>query len=166
MIHPDVSGAVARFAALGGHPESSVADVSAEIDNTEYGAAVARIGSRRVRFRVGRVTPRKVGLFVAVWRRSATGSTEPFPADDVDHLVILAREGQQGGQFVFPRSALQRHGIVSVANQGGKRGFRVYPPWSRTDNTQAVRTQAWQGAFFLNTSDGVDLERLRELLGS
>ena len=66
---------------------------------------------------------------------------------------------------MFPRSALRRHGIVSVAEQGGKRGFRVYPPWSLTDNTQATRTQAWQGAFFLDTTDGIDLGRLRELLG-
>lgn len=161
MIHPDVSEAVALFGSLGGRAEPA----AAEIDNADYGAAVSRIGSRRVRYRVGRVTPHKVGLFVAVWRRSPTGSTEPFPVDDVDHLVILTREGQQSGQFVFPRSALQRHGIVSVAEHGGKRGFRVYPPWSRTDNAQAIRTQVWQGPFFLDTSDGVDLERLRELLG-
>ncbi|WP_244285945.1 MepB family protein [Cryobacterium zongtaii] len=166
MIHPDVSGAVALFGSLCGHSETAAAeiDIDIDIDNADYGAAVARIGTRRLRFRVGRVTPRKVGLFVAVWRRSPTGSTEPFPVDDVDHLVILTREGLHSGQFVFPRSALQRHGIVSVAGQGGKRGFRVYPPWSRTSNAQAIRTQAWQGAFFLDTSDGVDLERLRELL--
>ena len=165
MIHPEVSGAVALLGSLGGHPEPASAEVDNEIDNADYGAAVARIGSLRLRFRVARVTPRKVGLFVAVWRRSPTGSTEPFPADDADHLVILTREGQHTGQFVFPRSALQRHGIVSVAEHGGKRGFRVYPPWSRTDNAQAIRTQAWQGAFFLDTGNGVDLERLRELLG-
>ena len=161
MIHPEVAGAVALFGSLGGHPEH----VAAEVDNADYGAAVARIGPQRLRFRMAKVTPRKVGLFVAVWRRSPTGSTEPFPVDDVDLLVILTREGRHAGQFVFPRSALQSHGIGSVAGHGGKRGFRVYPPWSRTDNAQAIRTQTWQGAFFLDTSDGVDLERLRALLG-
>jgi hypothetical protein len=165
VIHPDVSGAVALFQSLGGHPETPATDIAAEVDNADYGAAVASIGAQRLRLRVGRVTPRKVGLFVAVWRRSSAGPTEPFPADDVDHLVILTRERQHTGQFVFPRSALRRHGIVSVAEQGGKRGFRVYPPWSRTDNAQATRTQAWQGAFFLDTTDGIDLGRLRELLG-
>ena len=161
MIHPDVSGAVALFGSVGADSEPA----AAEIDNADYGAAVARVGPRRLRFRVARVTPRKVGLFVAVWRRSPTGSTEPFPVDDVDLLVILTREGRHAGQFVFPRSALQSHGIGSVAGHGGKRGFRVYPPWSLTDNAQAIRTQSWQGAFFLDTSDGVDLERLRALLG-
>ncbi|WP_255579398.1 MepB family protein [Cryobacterium sp. PAMC25264] len=151
---------MALLGSLGGHPEPA----AAEIDNADYGAAFTRMGKRRLRFRVGRVTPRKVGLFVAVWRRSPSGSTEPFQVDDVDHLVVLTREGQHTGLFVFPRSALQRHGIVSVAEFGGKRGFRVYPPRSRTDNAQAIRTQAWQGAFFLDTSDGVDRERLRELL--
>ena len=169
MIHPDVCRAMGRFESLGGTPEPAAAEidaeVDAEVDNVEYGAAVARIGSRRLRLRVAKVTPTKVGLFVAVWRRSATGSTEPFPHDDVDHLVIITTEGRRSGLFVFPRPALTRHGIVSVAGRGGKRGFRVYPPWSATANAQAISTQAWQGEFFLDTDDGVDLDRMRTLLG-
>lgn len=146
-------------------PVGGAEAVVAEADNGDYGAARTRIGSRSVRLRVGKLTPTKVGLFVAVWRRSAAGPTEPFPADDVDLLVIITREGSHAGAFVFPRSALERHGITSVAGIGGKRGFRVYPPWSATDNAQAIRTQTWQGAYFLDTGDGVDLGRLGVLLG-
>ena len=163
MIHPDVAEAVTLLGSLGG--AAAEIEIDREIDNADYGAAVTRIGLGRLRFRVGRVTPKKVGLFVAVWRRSPSGPTEPFPADDVDHLIILTRDGPLTGLFMFPRSALESHGIVSVAQKGGKRGFRVYPPWAQTENPQAIRTQAWQGAFFLDTSDGVDLDRLRELLG-
>ncbi|TFB98681.1 hypothetical protein E3O42_15045 [Cryobacterium adonitolivorans] len=158
-MHPEVALAMTLFEPLGG-----VEPAIAETDNGEYGAAVTRIGSQRLRFRVGKLTPTKVGLFVAVWRRSTTGATEPFPADDVDLLVIITTEGQNAGQFVFPRSALQRHGIGSVAGVGGKRGLRVYPPWSPTDNAQAIRTQKWQGEYFVDTRDGVDLDRLRALL--
>ena len=161
MTHPDVAQAIRLFALLGDSPQPAVA----EADNGEYGAALTRIGARTVRLRVGKLTPTKVGLFVAVWRRSTAGPTEPFPADDVDLLVITATEGRQAGQFVFPRSALVRHGITSVAGAGGKRGFRVYPPWSPTDNAQAIRTQKWQGAYFVDTADGVDLDRLRMLTG-
>ena len=161
MIHPDVSRIWGQLESLGGAAEPA----AAEMDNGDYGAAVCRVGSQHLRFRVARVTPSKVGLFVAVWRRSPTGATEPFPHDDVDHLVIVTTEGRHTGQFVFPRSALQRHGITSLAGRGGKRGFRVYPPWSHTDNAQAIRTQAWQGEFFVDTAGrGIDLDRLRALL--
>lgn len=158
-MHPEVARAVRMFEPLGG-----VEAVVAEADNGDYGAARTRIGSQTVRLRVGKLTPTKVGLFVAVWRRSPAGSTEPFP-DDVDLLVIIAREGRHAGAFVFPRSALVRHGITSVAGTGGKRGFRVYPPWSATDNAQAIRTQKWQGAYFLDTGGRFDLDRLRLLTG-
>lgn len=110
---------------------------------------IARCGPELIRVRVGKLTPTKVGLFVAVWRRAADGSTEPFPADDaVGTLVVTAREGDQSGHFAFPASALVEHGIVSVDGVGGKRGFRVYPPWSATANRQAKLTQQWQCGFF------------------
>lgn len=66
--------------------------------------------------------------------------------------------------FVFPRSALVLHGIVSDADADAdadgesKRGFRLYPPWSITDNEQARRTQRRQTDYFLSLEDGrVDL---------
>lgn len=110
--------------------------------------------AERIRFRVGKLTPpTKVGLFVAVWRRAQNGSTEPFPAEDgIGLLVVTVREGSNMGHFAFPTSALVQHGIVSAKGVGGKRGFRVYPPWSEVSNRQAIRTQQWQCDYFsLNT---------------
>ncbi|MFJ5958296.1 MepB family protein [Paenarthrobacter sp. NPDC092416] len=125
--------------------------VTPEADNSEYGAAAARTGQSLVRFRVGKLTPTKVGLFVAVWRRAVDGSTEPFPAeDDTETLVIIVSEGSRLGHFVFPKSALVTHGIVSVDGRGGKRGFRVYPPWSATANRQAKQSQQWQCEYFVD----------------
>lgn len=132
-----------------------------EAENAEYGAAVSTCGEALVRFRVGKLTPNKVGLFVAVWQRSIDGGTEPFPADhpsanDADALVVSVREGGNSGHFAFPKAALLKHGIVSVQGKGGKRGFRVYPPWSATSNRQARATQEWQSGFFRNWT-GKDL---------
>ncbi|WP_342778286.1 MepB family protein [Streptomyces botrytidirepellens] len=64
-----------------------------------------------------------------------------------------------------PRDVLCEHGIVSRGGSGGKRGFRVYPPWVTTTNRQASRTQAWQTKYFLDfTGDGsVDMARARVL---
>ncbi len=149
MIHPDVLQAHRLVNQLG----NQCSRLIPEQDNADYGAATATSGTALIRFRVAKVTPRKVGLFVAVWRRSASGGTEPFPADhptanDADFLVISVREAGNSGHFLFPRSAVVTHGIGSVNGIGGKRGFRVYPPWSLTSNRQARKTQEWQNPYF------------------
>lgn len=139
-------------------------DLAIEPDNAEYGAAISDAAG--LRFRVGKVTPRKVGMFVTVWRRATNGSTEPLPdADGVQSLIVTAREGDRFGFFAFPRSALRTHGITSVEAVGGKRGFRVYPPWSETANAQAKLSQAWQGEYFLELDSpaGLDAQRAHQL---
>ncbi|MCP1411545.1 MepB family protein [Paenarthrobacter sp. A20] len=157
MIHPDVAEAQQLMHMLGRECSLPVP----EEDNAEYGAATATSGTALIRFRVGKLTPTKVGLFVAVWRRSAAGGTEPFPADGPsadpgDTLVVSAREAENSGHFVFPLSALVDHGIGSVDGIGGKRGFRVYPPWSLTSNRQARKTQGWQSEYFhASVEDGL-----------
>lgn len=146
---------------------ASIGTALLELDNENYGAAVAQVGSATVRYRVGRITPRKVGAFVAVWRRAPDGSTEPFPAeDDIDLLVIAVREGLNFGQFVFPKTALIEHGIVSTAGADGKRGFRLYPTWSVTTNQQAQRTQRWQSDYFLHHNQPGDALRARRLFNA
>ena len=148
-VHPDVTEALRHLS----QPAGTSTTPAAEADNLEYGAAVVNLGQELIRFRVGKLTPTKVGLFVAVWRRAKDGSTEPFPAEDgADLLVITVREGTRAGYFAFPKSALVKQGIVSVNGTGGKRGFRVYPPWSEVSNRQAVRTRQWQCGYFTEGS--------------
>jgi hypothetical protein len=152
-VHPDVTEALRVLSPPSGSPSTP----APEADNREYGAAVASLGQEQIRFRVGKLTPTKVGLFVAVWQRAQDGSTEPFPAEEgTDLLVITVREGARAGYFAFPRSALVKHGIASVNGSGGKRGFRVYPPWSEVSNRQAVRTQQWQCSYFTEGSARAD----------
>lgn len=159
-VHPDLI-AVKRsvFDPLGALCRTPVV----EADNAEYGAFTFSVDGHSVRSRAGKLTPTKVGLFVTVWARAANGSTRPFSAEDApDFLLITVREGSEFGQFVFPRDAVVEHGIVSTNSEGGKRGFRVYPPWSPTTNAQARRTQAWQVRYFLDLKS-VDLDRARNL---
>ncbi|MFC7428775.1 MepB family protein [Nocardia tengchongensis] len=161
-MHPDVAEARHLLRRLGLEVSAPVP----ETENAEYGAFVSRVGRGSVRFRVGKLTPTKVGLFVTVWKRAMDGSTEPCAAEDgIDLLVITVREGQRFGQFVFPKTALVEHGIVSVAGRGGKRGFRVYPPWSETQNRQAMQSQKWQCGYFLALDDArkVNMQKARSL---
>ncbi|MFD8786703.1 MepB family protein [Kitasatospora sp. NPDC059599] len=138
----------------------------AEPESAEYAACGFTIDGRSVRFRVARTTPTKVGQFVTVWQRSADGPIRPFDvADAVDLFVISCRDDNGFGQFAFPREVLCERDIVSRGGSGGKRGFRVYPPWVTTTNRQARGTQAWQSDHFLHIGgDGpVDLTRARAL---
>ncbi|WP_124723321.1 MULTISPECIES: MepB family protein [unclassified Streptomyces] len=156
-----------------------------EAESAEYGAHGFTVDGSAVRFRVARTTPTKVGQFVTVWKRSADGGPiRPYDSGDpVDLFVISTRDtgdtgdaGDAGdtdgisgaggfGQFVFPRAVLRERDIVSTAGVGGKRGFRVYPPWVTTTNRQAGRTQKWQVEYFLPVPDGepADPDRCRAL---
>lgn len=137
-----------------------------EAESTEYGAHGFTVNGYFVRFRVAKTTPTKVGQFVTVWKRSASGPIQPFDAEDpVDLFVISTREGHNFGQFVFPRDVLRERGILSMNGSGGKRAFRVYPPWVTTTNRQAHGTQAWQVGYFLHIREGgaIDAARSQDL---
>ncbi|MFI8082230.1 MepB family protein [Kitasatospora sp. NPDC086009] len=137
-----------------------------EAESADYAAHAFTLDGRPVRFRAARTTPTKAGQFVTVWKRSPGGPIQPFDATDpVDLFVIGTRDGRHAGQFVLPMDALRRHGVVAVGGSGGKRAFRVYPPWVTPTNRQAGSAQAWQLEHFLHLPEGgpVDLARAREL---
>ncbi|WP_246183458.1 MepB family protein [Paenibacillus methanolicus] len=120
-----------------------------EVQNAEYGAYLFYANTRLIRFRVAKVTPRKVGQFVTLWRRMEDGTTRPFDgSEEVDYFVISTRDGNKLGQFVFPKEALVQNNIVSNNGSGGKRGIRVYPSWDMPTSRQAQKTQNWQLKYF------------------
>lgn len=134
-----------------------------EAESAEYGAYAFTLDGLSVRFRAARTTPTKVGQFVTVWKRSPGGPIQPFDVQDpVDLYVISTRADGQGadlfGQFVFPRDVLHERGILAGNGSGGKRAFRVYPPWTTTTNRQAARTQAWQLDHFLPLPEGEPID--------
>ncbi|OOQ93201.1 MepB family protein [Bacillus cereus] len=121
-----------------------------EAQNAEYGAYVFNLNALSIRFRVAKITPTKVGQFVTLWERSGDGPIQPYDiSDSVDLFVISTREGNNFGQFVFPKAVLCNQDIVSNKGEGGKRAIRVYPPWDKTTSRQAQKTQAWQLEYFL-----------------
>ncbi|GAB7106859.1 hypothetical protein JCM4814A_51730 [Streptomyces phaeofaciens JCM 4814] len=138
-----------------------------EPESADYAAHHFTLDDLRVRFRAARTTPTKVGQFVTLWKRGSPGGPiEPFDTTDpVDLVVISSRTEHHFGQFVFPLDTLRRHGVVSVNGTGGKRGFRVYPPWASTTNRQAGATQAWQldHSLDLDQAPPADIARARNL---
>ena len=120
-----------------------------EAESREYGACVFEIHHRRIKFRVAKITPTKLGQFVTLWKRMEDGVIGPHDlVDPIDFFVVGVRNAQHMGQFVFPKEVLFEKGIVSQAGRGGKRAMRIYPPWDITDSRQAKKTQAWQLPYF------------------
>lgn len=133
-------------------------------ESKEYEALSFRLNGQLVCFRVARITPTKIGQFVSIWKRNNEGITAPYDETYApEFLVICTRTKENLGQFVFPKSVLIEKGVFSKNGKGGKRGTRVYPPWDKVENKQAVKTQSWQTKYFLDLSSGLDLERARIL---
>ena len=99
--------------------------------------------------REAKITPKKVGQFVSIWKLNKEGVTEPHHINDAfEKLIIECKSENNSGRFIFPKSTLAEKGIVSTSEREGKRGIRVYPPWDKPQSKQAIKTQAWQVEFF------------------
>lgn len=144
----------------------ALCDLKKNAEGEAYGACSFTLNGRPIQYRVAKITPNKVGQFVAIWKRSKGGITEPYDQEDeLDFIIITARKDEQWGQFIFPKSLLVDKGIISSPQQGGKRGIRVYPPWDQAPNKQAAKSQAWQTAYFLRITEdeAIDLDLIKRL---
>ena len=125
------------------------------------------MNDKLIQYRVANITPTKIGQFVAIWKRNNNGITVPFDvADSLDFMIISVRDSENFGQFIFPKSVLVSHGIISQNEKGGKRGIRVYAPWDKPENKQAIKTQAWQVNYFVEIRENshLDLEFVKKNL--
>lgn len=140
--------------------------VSAEVPETEtneYGAGTYTVNNLKVITRTAKVTPKKIGQFVAIWQRDENGITQPQHIEgNFDLMVINCQTATNFGQFTFPKSALTKHNIISTPTKRGKNGIRVYPPWDEAINQQAVKTQAWQLQYFLHISPTTNSDRAKK----
>lgn len=163
-IHPDLLSANDLFYEPSG---LILQNLKIESESEDYGAAEFTINNHCIKFRVGKITPTKVGQFVTFWKRIGKGPIMPYGFNDsFNFLVVSARAENYFGQFVFPKAVLREKGIISSSEKEGKRAMRIYPPWDKVDNSQAKRTQAWQLQHFIKFSeDSFDSLRLRYLVG-
>ncbi|MEO8234018.1 MAG: MepB family protein [Flavobacterium sp.] len=127
-----------------------LSNIEKEKESAEYAAHRFEINNLKILFRQAKITPTKVGQFVTLWKRAKEKNPiEPFEiTDNIDLFVITVKTEKRFGQFVFPKSVLIEQGIVSNKKEG-KRAIRVYPPWDKTENKQAQKTQKWQLTYFL-----------------
>ena len=144
--------------------------LSMESESTEYGACRLSVNGYNVAFRIAKTTPRKIGQFVTIWKRPEfTDKIMPIDiTDNIDFVVINVSDEMHFGQFVFDKKILLEKDIFSKNSQGGKRAFRVYPPWVEPLSSQAVKTQKWQSSYFFDfmQEEGINIKQVRKLFKS
>lgn len=122
-------------------------------ESNAYSACSFSLDSKQVIYRKANITPKKIGQFVAIWKRNELGETTPYhDTDSLDALIITVETETQSGQFIFSRDILLKKGILSSSTKLGKRGIRVYPSWDIPTNKQALKTQEWQLKYFVDFS--------------
>ncbi|MGB8367362.1 MAG: MepB family protein [Candidatus Babeliales bacterium] len=88
--------------------------LEAEGEGEGYNACQFTLKNHLIKFRSGKITPKKKGQFITFWKRSKSGPIIPYEAiDPFDFLVISLNTKTRFGQFIFPKSALLKYGIVS-----------------------------------------------------
>lgn len=124
--------------------------IQQDIESKEYSAYTFAINNKIILFRTAKITPKKAGLFVTCWKRIEYGPIMPYDiTDQLDFFIINIKKKTEKGHFIFPKTILLEKDILSVNGSGGKRGFRVYPPWHVLTSKQALQTQTWQCHYFV-----------------
>ena len=143
-----------------------MSNLTIEPESQDYGACEFDLNHRHIKLRVAKITPKKVGQFVTLWKRKNNGPIIPYELEDpIDLFVISVRTAEHFGQFVFPKKILSEKGILSSKEKKGKLAIRVYPPWDTPNNKQAEKTQAWQLPYFfeIDSQRDPDTARIQKL---
>lgn len=132
----------------------TIESIQEESQNAEYGAGIFRLSSKTIRFRVAKITPTKIGQFVAFWEKDSNNKNRPFLSEKAPELLVVTtfKNKNEFGQFVFPKDILVEKNILRSASTTGKMAIRVYPSWDTPTSKQALSTQKWQLPYFVDMS--------------
>lgn len=146
----------------------TISDLTQDLECEEYAGYNFTLNHYKIKFRKAKITPKKIGQFVTLWKRNPeTKETEPFQSDDhFDFYIILTQHENNLGFFFFSRKALTQYHILTSKTKEGKRGFRVYPDWDFPENRQAEKTKNWQQKSFIYLSESNHLEKFQHILNS
>jgi len=133
------------------HFDLPFSEITQDSECEEYFGFNFKINQTYFKFRKSKLTPKKMGQFVTLWKRNSDGNTIPFDIkDDFEFYIIHIEENNHSGFFLFPKAILGQQHILSNVSKEGKRGFRIYAYWHFPSNKQAEKTKLWQSDFFIN----------------
>ena len=126
-----------------------VEEVAWESQNQEYFGCIAKLKDHTHRIRLAKITPKKIGQFVAVWEKDLRNTNQPFLYDNSpEYLSIFVFCDDKKGVFIFPKKVIEEKGIYSSITKEGKMGFRLYPDWDNPGSLEANKTKKWQIKYF------------------
>lgn len=132
-------------------------------ESKEYLGCSFKLGKLNIKFRKAKITPKKNGQFVTLWKRNFENKPEPYKESAIyDFYIIFTEDKENYGCFIFSKNELIKQKIISSKVGEGKRGFRVYPNWVNTENDQARKTQIWQSYYFFNAP--IEIEEVKKYL--
>lgn len=141
--------------------------IQEEKQNCKYGGGRFELSSRTVRFRVAKITPTKIGQFVAFWDKDENNKNQPYSYEEFPDLLVITTFNNENelGQFVFPKEILYGQKILKSTSTKGKMAIRVYPSWDFPTSIQAKNTQKWQLPYFIDmsTAGKLSVDKIREL---
>ena len=143
-----------------------LSDIEEDAESKDYSGCSFSLNPLKIKFRTAKITPTKTGQFVTIWKRNEKEETAPFDSNDTfDFYLISASTNNDRGLFIFPKDILIEKGILSHGKKMGKRGIRIYPGWDLTESKQAIATQKWQTAYFIDLSQSEEsyLQKARVL---
>lgn len=132
-----------------------ISNLEPDCECEEYFGHSFRLDQFSIKFRKAKITPKKIGQFVTLWKRNPESKqTEPFTSKDLfDFYMIFCECNNKSGFFFFSKEILIQKNILTTLSKDGKLGFRVYPIWDSPENKQAKKTQNWQKDFFIDFLD-------------
>lgn len=140
-----------------------ISDFAWERESKAYHACQFKLNGKAVICRQAKITPKKSGQFVTIWKREGAGPIAPFTVTDpFEFLIVNICSSDRLGQFVFPKAAMANFGLLSTPDKEGKRAFRVYPEWETALNAQAMKSQKWQLDYFFEISAEMDLDKVKK----
>ncbi|MCO4327555.1 MepB family protein [Staphylococcus agnetis] len=141
-----------------------LSDYKKELWNKKYEALNLHINGRLFKSRLANKTPNKEGYFLSIWQKNHINKNVPFHSKNhIDKVIITVIDGAKVGQFIFSKEALIDHGILSSTTHTGKMAIRVYPTWIKHLNATALSTQKWQSNYFIDLSDGININDIESM---
>lgn len=147
----------------------SISGITDDPECEEYLGYNFQIDKLNIKFRKAKITPKKSGQFVTLWKRNNKRKTEPFSMhDDLDFYMIATEQEHKFGFFLFPRHILSEKQILTTDGKEGKRGFRVYSDWDIPPNKQAEKTKAWQAGYFIDITyiENINHQKLHSIIST
>lgn len=135
------------------HFKEKITEQTVDAESVDYFGCHFKTVNYSIKYRKAKITPKKIGAFVALWKRDTDRNTIPYDQEDpFDFYIIEVEDHMLRGFFLFPKQALIDRNILSSKKEG-KRGFRLYMSWNVVASAQALKTQAWQLPYFVNLNN-------------